>query len=73
MLYTQLRGDSMTTKRLNVSVPENLYEEFYKYACKRGVSLSLFLQMKMQEFIKEEKEYEEYKRLKEEGKIKIEE
>ena len=28
---------------------------------------------KMQEFIKEEKEYEEYKRLKEEGKIKIEE
>ncbi|MDY2737110.1 hypothetical protein [Intestinibacter sp.] len=35
----------------------------------KGISISPFLQAKMQEFIKEEKEFEEYKKLKKEGKL----
>ena len=59
----------MTLKRINVTMPEELYDEFYKYACRKGISISPFLQAKMQEFIKEEKEFEEYKKLKKEGKL----
>lgn len=59
----------MTLKRVNVTMPEELYDEFYKYACRKGISISPFLQAKMQEFIKEEKEFEEYKKLKKEGKL----
>ena len=53
----------MALKRINVTMQEELYEEFYKYACRKGITLSPFLQVKMQEFIDEEKE------LKEEGKL----
>lgn len=50
-------------------MPEELYDEFYKYACRKGISISPFLQAKMEEFIKEEKEFEEFKKLKKEGKL----
>ena len=60
----------MTLKRINVTMPEELYDEFYKYACRKGISISPFLQAKMKEFIKEEKEFEEFKKLKKEGKLK---
>lgn len=60
----------MTLKRINVTMPEELYDEFYKYACRKGISISPFLQVKMQEFIEEEKEFEQFKKLKEEGKLK---
>ena len=43
----------MTLKRINVTMPEELYDEFYKYACRKGISISPFLQVKMQEFIEE--------------------
>ena len=56
----------MTLKRINVTMPEELYDEFYKYACRKGISISPFLQVKMQEFIEEEKEFEQFKKLKEE-------
>lgn len=59
----------MTLKRVNVTMPEELYDEFYKYACRKGISISTFLQAKMEEFIKEEKEFEEFKKLKKEGKL----
>lgn len=59
----------MTLKRINVTMPEELYDEFYKYACRKGISISPFLQAKMQEFIDEEKEFEEFKKLKKEGKL----
>ena len=59
----------MTLKRINVTMPEELYDEFYKYACRKGISISPFLQAKMEEFIKEEKEFEEFKKLKKEGKL----
>lgn len=59
----------MALKRINVTMQEELYEEFYKYACRKGITLSPFLQVKMQEFIDEEKEFEQFKKLKEEGKL----
>ncbi|MGG7189471.1 hypothetical protein ACQPUQ_08125 [Clostridium paraputrificum] len=57
----------MAVKRLNVTVEPELLEEFYKYACKKGISISPFLQAKMREFIEEEKEFEEYKERKRKG------
>jgi len=57
----------MAVKRLNVTVDPELLEEFYKYACKKGISISPFLQAKMREFIEEEKEFEEYKERKRKG------
>ena len=55
----------MALKRINVT----MQEEFYKYAWRKGITLSPFLQVKMQEFIDEEKEFEQFKKLKEEGKL----
>ena len=60
----------MKLKRVNVTMQEEVYEEFYKYACRKGISLSPLLQAKMQEFIEEEKEFEQFKKLKKEGKLK---
>lgn len=57
----------MAVKRLNVTVDPELLEEFYKYACKKGISISPFLQAKMREFIEEKKEFEEYKERKRKG------
>jgi len=57
----------MTVQRLNVTVDPELLEEFYKYACKKGITISPFLQAKMKEFIEEEKEFEEYKQRKRKG------
>lgn len=62
-----LRGGYMAVKRINVTVEPELYEEFYKYACKKGISISPFLQAKMREFIEEEKEFEEFKNAKKKG------
>lgn len=57
----------MAVKRLNVTVDPELLEEFYKYADKKGITVSPFLQAKMREFIQEEKEFEEYKEMKKKG------
>lgn len=57
----------MAVRRFNVTVEPELYDEFYKYACKKGISISPFLQAKMKEFIEEEKEFEEYKEKKRKG------
>ncbi|SCK04732.1 Uncharacterised protein [uncultured Clostridium sp.] len=57
----------MAVRRVNVTVEPELYDEFYKYACKKGISISPFLQAKMKEFIEEEKEFEEYKEKKRKG------
>lgn len=57
----------MAVRRVNVTIEPGLYDEFYKYACKKGISISPFLQAKMREFIEEEKEFEEYKKLKKKG------
>ncbi len=57
----------MAVRRVNVTMEPELYDEFYKYACKKGISLSPFLQAKMREFIEEEKEFQEFKELKRKG------
>lgn len=57
----------MAVRRVNVTVEPELYDEFYKYACKKGISISPFLQAKMKEFIEEEKEFEECKEKKRKG------
>lgn len=57
----------MAVRRVNVTVEPELYDEFYKYANKKGISISPFLQAKMKEFIEEEKEFEEYKEKKRKG------
>ena len=57
----------MAVRRVNVTVEPELYDEFYKYADKKGISISPFLQAKMREFIEEEKEFEEFKEKKRKG------
>lgn len=57
----------MAVRRVNVTVEPELYNEFYKYAERKGISISPFLQAKMKEFIEEEKEFEEYKEKKKKG------
>lgn len=57
----------MAVKRLNVTVDPELLEEFYKYADKKGITVSPFLQAKMKEFIEEEKEFEKFKEMKKKG------
>ena len=57
----------MAVKRLNVTVDPELLEEFYKYADKKGITISPFLQAKMKEFIEEEKEFEQFKEMKRKG------
>lgn len=57
----------MAVRRVNVTVDPELYNEFYKYAERKGISISPFLQAKMKEFIEEEKEFEEYKEKKKKG------
>lgn len=54
----------MAVRRINVTVEPELYDEFYKYAERKGISISPFLQAKMREFIEEEKEFEEFKKAK---------
>ena len=57
----------MAVRRVNVTVEPKLYDEFYKYADKKGISISQFLQAKMREFIEEEKEFEEFKKRRKKG------
>ena len=62
-----LRGGYMAVRRVNVTVEPELYDEFYRYAERKGISISPFLQAKMREFIEEEKEFEEFKKAKKKG------
>lgn len=57
----------MAVRRVNITMEPELYDEFYEYACKKGISISPFVQAKMREFIEEEKEFEEYKEKKRKG------
>lgn len=57
----------MAVQRVNVTLDPDLLEEFKKYAVKKGIGISPFLAAKMQEFIAEEQEFEEYKEKKRKG------
>lgn len=57
----------MAVQRINITMEPELYAEFNKYAQKRGISISPFVQAKIREFIEEEKEFEEFKERKRKG------
>ncbi|KJF26080.1 hypothetical protein [Clostridium aceticum] len=48
--------------RQNVTLDPDVYEEFCKYAGKKGVKISTWVNLKMKEFIEEEKEIEELRK-----------
>jgi hypothetical protein len=51
-------------RRQNISVDPEVFEEFCKYAGKKGIKISTWVSIKMQEFIEEEKLLEELKKKK---------
>ena len=57
----------MAVQRINITMEPELFAEFNKYAQKRGISISPFVQAKIREFIEEEKEFEEFKERKRKG------
>jgi hypothetical protein len=48
-------------RRQNISVDPETFEEFCKYAGRKGMKISTWVTMKMKEFIEEEKMLEELK------------
>lgn len=57
----------MAVQRINITMEPELFAEFNKYAQKRGISISPFVQAKIREFIEEEKEFQEFKERKRKG------
>ncbi len=57
----------MTVQRVNITLDPVLYEEFRQYAARNGLSISGFVAAKMQQYIEEQKEYQEYKENKMKG------
>lgn len=57
----------MAVQRINITMDPKLFAEFNKYAQKRGISISPFVQAKVREFIEEEKEFQEFKERKRKG------
>ncbi|MGM0971697.1 MAG: hypothetical protein ACQEW2_02435 [Bacillota bacterium] len=54
----------MVVKRVNITVDPETLDEFYRLASKKGIKFSTWVQVKMEEFIEEEKMIEEYRRKK---------
>lgn len=52
----------MSKKKLNLTLDPEIFEKFCKYAAKYGTSISAWVEFKMQEFVDEQKEYEEFKK-----------
>jgi hypothetical protein len=50
--------------RHNISLEPEVYEEFCKYAGKKGIKVSTWVNLKMKEFIEEEKMIEEMRKAK---------
>lgn len=49
-------------RKLNITLDPDIFEEFCKYAGKYGTSISSWIEVKMTEFIEEEKEIEEVRK-----------
>lgn len=62
MLLRSCGGGNMATTRHNITLEEDTYEEFCKYAGRKGIKVSTWINVKMKEFIEEEKMIEEYRR-----------
>ncbi|WP_163538317.1 hypothetical protein [Gracilibacillus sp. YIM 98692] len=52
----------MATKRVNITVEEQVMDEFFKFANKKGIKFSTWVNVKMKEFIEEEKMIEEFRK-----------
>ncbi|WP_227935562.1 hypothetical protein [Alkalihalobacillus deserti] len=52
----------MATTRHNITLEEEVYKEFCKYAGKKGIKVSTWINIKMKEFIEEEKMIEEIRK-----------
>ncbi|WP_157890074.1 hypothetical protein [Paenibacillus sp. DMB5] len=52
----------LATSRHNITVEDEVYEEFCRYAGKKGIKISTWVTQKMKEFIEEEKMIEEFRR-----------
>jgi hypothetical protein len=56
--------------RHNISLDPKVYEEFCHYAGLKGIKVSTWVNIKMKEFIEEEKMVEEFRKQKREGTLK---
>ena len=52
----------LATSRHNITLEEDVYEEFCRYAGKKGIKVSTWINIKMKEFIEEEKMIEEMRK-----------
>ncbi|MCQ6275746.1 hypothetical protein JMM81_12345 [Bacillus sp. V3B] len=52
----------MATKRVNMTIDPEVYEEFCKYAGKKGIKISTWVNLQMKNFIGEEKMLEEMRK-----------
>lgn len=59
----------MATKRVNMTIDPEVYDEFCKYAGKKGIKISTWVNLQMKNFIEEEKMIEEY-RIKKRGDVR---
>ena len=48
--------------RQNITLDPDVYEEFCNYAGKKGIKVSTWINLKMKEFIEEEKTLEELRK-----------
>ncbi len=55
-------GGLLVTTRRNITLKEEVYEEFCKYASKKGIKVSTWINIQMKQFIEEEKMIEEVKK-----------
>nr|WP_238937967.1 hypothetical protein [Anaerobacillus isosaccharinicus] len=53
--------ERLATKRVNMTIDPEVYEEFCKYAGKKGIKISTWVNLQMKNFIEEEKHLEEYR------------
>jgi antitoxin component of RelBE/YafQ-DinJ toxin-antitoxin module len=56
-----LDGVILAKERVNITVDPEVLDEFYRYAAKKGIKFSTWVQVKMEEFIEEEKQIEEWR------------
>jgi predicted peroxiredoxin len=59
-----LEGIRLVVKRVNITVDPKTLDEFYRLAAKKGIKFSTWVQVKMEEFIEEEKMIEEFRQKK---------
>ncbi|EOR24974.1 hypothetical protein A499_06480 [Niallia nealsonii AAU1] len=52
----------MASKKYSITLDPNVYDEFCRFAGKKGIKVSTWIGVKMKEFIEEEKIIEEYRK-----------